>query len=66
MKNEITVNTINGKITASMNTLNSIAIAFLDAAQHYKDEGAYSIAKRYDRVSEEIYSALKNNGYYKI
>ena len=60
----MTVNTINGKITANKDTLNSISIAFLDAAKKYKDEGADALAKRYDRVSEEIYNALKNTGYY--
>ena len=60
----MTVNTINGKITADKETLNLISIAFLDAAKHYTDEGAYGIAERFDRVSEEIYTALKNTGYY--
>lgn len=60
----MTVNTISGKITANKDTLNSIAIAFLDAAEHYKDDGEYALAKRYDRVSEEIYNALKDIGYY--
>lgn len=60
----MTVNTINGKITADKETLNLISIAFLDAAKHYTDEGADAIAKRFDRVSEEIYNALKETGYY--
>ena len=60
----MTVNTINGKITANKDTLNSISIAFLDAAKKYKDEGEDALAKRYDRISEEIYNALKNTGYY--
>lgn len=60
----MTVSTINGKITANKDTLNIISIAFLDAAKKYKDEGSDALAGRYDRVSEEIYTALKNTGYY--
>ena len=62
----MTVNTINGKIRANKKTLNLISIAFLDAAKHYTDEGAYALAESFDRVSEEIYNALKNTGYYQI
>ena len=60
----MTVNTINGKIRANKDTLNSISIAFFKAANKYKDEGADALAERYDRVSEEIYNALNNTGYY--
>lgn len=60
----MTVNTITGKITANKDTLNSIAIAFCYAAEHYKYDGADALAGRYDRVSEEIYTALKDTGYY--
>lgn len=62
----MTVHTINGKITANKDTLNAISIAFAKAADKYKDEGANALAGRYDRVSEEIYNALKNTGYYQI
>ena len=63
-RTKMTVNTINGKITANKDTLNSISIAFFEAANKYKDEGADALAGRYDRVSKEIYNALKNTGYY--
>ena len=61
---KMTVNTSKGKITANKDTLNIISIAFLDAAKRYKYEGANALAKSYDRVSEEIYNALKNTGFY--
>ena len=60
----MTVNTINGKITANKETLNLISIAFLDAAKHYTNEGADAIAERFGRVSDEIYRELKESGYY--
>lgn len=60
----MTVNTINGKITADKDTLNAISIAFLRAADKFKDEGAAALAGRYNRVSEEIYTALKDTGYF--
>lgn len=63
-RTKMTVNTINGKITANKDALNSISIAFLEAAKKYKDYGADALAGRYDRVSEEIYNALKGIGYY--
>lgn len=60
----MTVNTINGKITANKVVLNAISIAFSTAADKFKDKGADALAERYDRVSEEIYTALKKTGYY--
>lgn len=62
----MTVNTSKGKITANKATLNSISIAFLDAAKNYTDAGAYELADCFDRVSEEIYNALKDIGYYNL
>lgn len=62
----MTVNTINGKIRANKETLNLISIAFLDAAKHYTYEGADALAERFDRISEEIYKALNDIGYYNL
>ena len=60
----MTVNTSKGKITSDKYTLNVISIAFLEAAKQFKDEGANALANDYDRVSDEIYIALKEAGYY--
>lgn len=60
----MTVNTSIGKITANRVLLNAISIAFSNAADKFKDEGADALAGRYNRVSEEIYNALKNTGFY--
>lgn len=61
---KMTVNTITGKITANKVVLNAISVAFSNASDKFKDEGADALAGRYGRVSEEIYNALKNTGYY--
>ena len=60
----MTVSTSKGKITATKPVLNAISIAFLDAAKNYKDVGLYELANYYDKVSEDIYRALKDKGYY--
>ena len=60
----MTVNTINGKITANKETLNSISLAFSKAADKFKDEGSDGLASAFDRTLEEIYTALKETGYY--
>lgn len=60
----MTVNTSIGKITANKVVLNAISIAFLRAADKFKDEGAGALAGRYNRISEEIYNALKNDVFY--
>lgn len=60
----MTVNTWEGKITAKKDTLNAIVIAFARASEKYKDEGSDVLASAFDRTSEEIYTALKEAGYY--
>lgn len=60
----MTVNTRKGKITAKKYTLNIICIAFSYAADKFREECYNGLADSYNRVSEDIYNALNDSGYY--
>jgi hypothetical protein len=54
-----------GKITASKDALNTISIAFDEAAQWNKENGYDAFEERFANASQTIYEALLKAGFYK-
>lgn len=60
----MTIETSEGKITASEDVLNFLSIVFLDANMFRTFQGQHVTAEQYRLVSREIYDALRSVGYY--
>ena len=60
----MTVNTHEGKITATKEVLNLISMAFVSDAKQWDKEGFHLVADSRKKVANEIYIALKETGYY--
>ena len=60
----MTVNTHEGKITATKSVLNLISMAFDNDAKQWDKSGMHSVADSRKKVANEIYLALKEAGYY--
>lgn len=53
-----------GKITASTDTLNTLAMIAGDASEHYTAHEYFALAKQAKDMDWTIYKALKKAGYY--
>ena len=60
----MTLKTNIGTITASKETLNIICSICQESAESYKKSGRNALAKRTYNISEEIFKALTDAGYY--
>ena len=63
----IKINDGNGKdytITASKQLLNLLSSALYTTEEAYKERGYDSLAEMYGSLSDSIYNALDNTGYY--
>lgn len=60
----MTVNTNQGKITATQEVLNYISMIACYAADRYEEEGLIGISEEAAEFSSEIYDALKLSGHY--
>ena len=60
----MTVNTHEGKITATKEVLNLISMVFETDAINWSKVGVQPVANSRKKVANEIYAALKEAGYY--
>lgn len=60
----MTVNTNQGKITATQEVLTYISLIATYAADRYEEEGLIAISEEAAEFSSEIYEALKLSGHY--
>lgn len=61
----MTVKFDEGNITANPRMLNLISIAFIEAAEKYKDDGCDVLAQDAKEKANKIYDALYDAGYFK-
>lgn len=54
-----------GKITTSQGAFNSIGLLFGEAAYRYESIGANALAKSARQKQEQIYTKLKEYGFYR-
>lgn len=60
----MTIKTTIGNITGTMDVLNEISLAFDMASKLKEREGRDALARRFAKVSNEIYFELDDKGYY--
>lgn len=62
----MTIKTSAGKINASKETLNKIALLAGTAAERYTRDGLFALAKEAEEIGNQIHAALKDTGYYEF
>ena len=62
----MTVKTSKGNITANRELLNYISIALYKAADDCRTNDKLGLAKSFDEMSDLIFDALNESGYYKV
>lgn len=60
----MTINTREGKVTATKDVLNYIALLASEASESYKSRDRNTLADEADKFCGEIYNALKEVGLY--
>lgn len=63
---KIIINTLDGEITATPETLNAISLAYQIAAESCSQDKCYINAEHYHKVEWQIFVALDKSGYYDI